>query len=151
MMTAVFWSGTDPSPPLPEKLLQQRRRPGFPDRGIDLRYVMAGGRRKKPHAGIDRAALGVGGAVIEPPDPRERDRAGAHGAWLERDVEVAIDQPLGADPLGGLPDRQNLRMRGRIAVGQGPVTGGGDDLVIPDNHASDRNFAGFSGIFRRFQ
>ena len=51
----------------------------------------------------------------------------------------------------GLPDRQNFGMGGRVAVGQRPVAGGGDDLVIPDDHASDRNFARFSGVFGRFQ
>ncbi len=113
--------------------------------------MVAGWLRKEPHAGIDRAALGIGGAVIEPPDPGERNRARAHRAGLQRDVEVAVDQPLGADGLGGLPDRQNFGMRRRIAVGQRPVAGRGDDLVTPDDHASDWNFARFSGVFSRFQ
>ena len=46
---------------------------------------------------------------------------------------------------------ENLGVRGRIAVGQRPVAGGGDHLVTPDDDASDRNFAGFSGVFGRFQ
>src|SRR5664279_3435452 len=112
---------------------------------------MAGRRRKKSHAGIHRATLGIGRAVIQPPDPCKRNRAGAHRARLQRDIEVAIDQPLGADGLGGLPDRQDFSMGGRIAVGQGAVAGRGDHLVIPDNDASNRNFARFSGVFRRFQ
>src|ERR1700739_4344624 len=82
-------------PSLPEKFLQQRRGLVFTDRGIDLRHMMAGRGGKKAHAGIDRAALGIGGAVIEPANPRERDRPGAHRARLERDIEVAIDQPFG--------------------------------------------------------
>ena len=138
-------------PPHLEKLLEQRRRLGLADRRIDLRHVVAGRLGKEPHAGIHRAALGIGGAVIEPPDPGERNRARAHRAGLQRDVEVAIDQPLGPDGLGRLPDRQNFGMRGRIAVGQGPVAGGGDHLVTPDDDASDRNFAGFSGVFGRFE
>src|SRR5260370_166595 len=68
------------APPLPEKLLQQRRRLAFADRGIDLRCVVAGGGGKEAHAGLDRAALGVGRAEIEPADARERDCAGAHRA-----------------------------------------------------------------------
>ena len=122
-----------------------------PTAGIDLRRVVAGRRGKEPHAGLHRAALGVGCAVIEPADPRERDRARAHGAGLQRHIEVAVDQPLAADVLGGLAERQDLGMGGGIAVGQGPVAGGGDDLVIADDHAADRNFARFSGIFGRFQ
>ena len=138
-------------PSHPEKLLQQCRGLGFADRGIDLGHVMAGFRCKEAHAGIDRAALGVGRAVIEPPDPRKRDRPRTHRARLQRDIKIAIDQPLGPDRLGGLPDRQNFGMRGRIAVGQRAVAGRGDDLVTADNDASDRDLAGFSGIFRRFQ
>ena len=138
-------------PPHLEKLLEQRRRLGLPDRGIDLRHVMAGRLGKEPHAGIHRAALGIGGAVIQPPDPRKRDCARAHRAGLQRDVEVAVDQPLGPDGLGGLPDRQDFGVRRRIAVGQRPVAGRGDHLVTPDDHASDRNFARFSGVFGRFQ
>src|SRR5450755_675047 len=138
-------------PPHPEKILQQGRRLGFTDGRVHLRHMMAGWLPEEPHAGFHRAALGVGRAVIEPADARERDRARAHGAGLQRDVEVAIDQPLGADDLGRLPDRHDFRMRGGIAIGQGPVGGRGDDLVIPDDDASDRHFAGFSSIFRRFQ
>src|SRR5438270_6359900 len=101
--------------------------------------MMAGGRGKKSHAGLDRAALRIGRAVIQPPDPRKRDRARAHRAGFESYVEVAIGQPLGADGLGGLPDRQYLGMGAWIAVGQGTVTGAGDDLMIPHDDASDRN------------
>ena len=127
------------------------RRFGLADRRINLRHVVAGRLRKKPHAGIHRAALGVGGAVIEPPDPGERNRARTHGAGLQRDIEVAVDQPFGPDRLGRLPYRQDLGMRGRVAVGQRPVAGRGNHLVIPDDDAPDRNFAGFSGVFGRFQ
>ena len=42
-------------------------------------------------------------------------------------------------------------MRGRIAVGQGAVAGRGDHLLATHDHAADRDFAGFSGIFGRFQ
>src|SRR4029079_7551187 len=92
-----------PLPPYPEKILQQCRGLGLADCGINFRRVMTGWRSKEPHAGIDRAALRVCGAVIEPPDPRERDRDSPHRARLQRDVEVAINQPLGPDRLGRLP------------------------------------------------
>ena len=42
---------------------------------------MAGRLCKEPHAGIDRAALGIGSAVIQPPDPCKRDRAGAYADY----------------------------------------------------------------------
>ena len=58
---------------------------------------MAGRRREEAHAVVDRAALGVGRAVIEPADARERDRRRAHRAGLERDMQVAVGEPLGAE------------------------------------------------------
>ena len=100
---------------------------------------------------IDRAALGVGRAVIQPSYPRERDRAGAHRAGLQRDIEVAIDQPLAAEACGGLPDREDFGMRGRIAIAQSAVSGRRDHLVIKHDHASNRHFAGFPCIFGCFQ
>lgn len=84
-------------------------------------------------------------------DSRKGDRRSAHGAGLQRDIEVAIGQPLAADDFGGLPDRKDFRMRGRVAVGQGPVPGGRDHLLVAHDHAADRHFAGFSGLFGSFQ
>ena len=119
---AELWGATSYRRTL-KKSLQQRRGFGLAYRRIDLRHVMAGRLGKEPHPGIHRAALGIGGAVIEPPDPRKRNRARAHRAGLQRDVEVAVDQPLGPDGFSGLPDRQDFGVRGRVAVGQGPVAG----------------------------
>src|SRR5262249_11525147 len=139
------------SPALPEKLFQHRRRLALAKAGINLRRVMAGRRGKEAHAAFDRTALGIGRAVIESADARERDRAGAHGAGLERDIEVAIGEPLRADPFGSLTYGQHFRMRGRIAISQGAVARGCDHLVVPDDHAADRHFAGFAGGFGRLQ
>ena len=47
---------------------------------------------------LDRTAFGIGSAEIEAADAGEGDRRGAHGAGLERDIEVAIDQALAAEP-----------------------------------------------------
>src|SRR2546423_14940801 len=107
---------------------------------------MTGRRSKKAHAGIDRAALGIGRAVIEPPDPCERDRAGAHRAGLQREVEVAIDQSPGADGLGGLPERQYFGIGGRIAVGQRPAVARVDVLVNATNLALELDLARLSAI-----
>src|SRR6185437_12318253 len=74
----------------PKKIPQQRRGFALTNRRINFRRVMAGRLGEEPHAGIHRATLGVGRAVIESPDPRQRDRARAHGAWLQRDIEIAI-------------------------------------------------------------
>src|SRR5262245_57272076 len=62
-----------------EEAAQQGRGFGLADAAVDLGPVQAGGRREKAHAALDRAALGIGGAVIEPPDPGEPDRRPAPG------------------------------------------------------------------------
>ena len=138
-------------PPRLEKVLQHRGGLALADGRIYLRDVVAGGRTEEPHAGIDRAALGVARAVIEPADAGKRDGGRAHGTGLERDIEVAIDQPLAADLVGGGADGENLGMRGRIAVGERPVPGGSYDFAVPHDHATDRHLPGFPGALGRFQ
>src|SRR4029079_15882691 len=54
-----------------KKLAQQRRRLGLAEAAIDLRPVQASGGREIAHAAFDRAAFGIGGTVIEPPDAGE--------------------------------------------------------------------------------
>ena len=102
------------STPLLEKLLEQLPRFGFRKPAIDLRPMMAGRRSEKLHAIVHRAALGIGGAVIKPADAGEGDRAGAHRAGLERDIEVAIVEPLGAERK---PRPARMAMISACAVG----------------------------------
>ena len=125
-----------------EEIPQQRRRFALADAAIDLRPVMAGRRREEAHAVLHRAALRIGGAVVEPADARKRDRRRAHGAGLERHVEIAVGQPLRAERGGRLPDRQHLGMRGRVAVAQGAVAGARDHRTVAHDHAADRHLAG---------
>jgi len=42
---------------------------------------------------LDAAALGIGGAPIDPPQPREGNRLGAHRTGLQRHVDRAAVQP----------------------------------------------------------
>ena len=76
------------------------------------RPMVADGAREDPRAVVDAAALGVLGAVIDPAQAREARRRRAHRAGLERDVEIAADQPRRAQPRGGRPDHQQLGVRG---------------------------------------
>src|SRR5262249_56338676 len=84
------------SPPGGEKVAQQRRCVRLADAAVDLRPVQAGGGGEVAHAVLDRAAFRICGAVIEAADARERDRRRAHRAGLERDVEIAVNEPLAA-------------------------------------------------------
>ncbi len=104
--------------------------------------MQAGRRREEAHAAFDRAALGVGRAVIEAADARKRDRSRAHGAGLERDVEVAVDQPFAAERRGGLPQGHDLGMGGGVAIGERAITGLRDQVTVAGDHAADWNLAG---------
>jgi NTE family protein len=59
------------SAPIPKEAAQKRRRGRLSDTGVNLWRMVAGGRGKEADAMLDRAALGVGSAVIEPPDTRK--------------------------------------------------------------------------------
>ena len=88
------------------------------DAAIDLGPVVAGRRCEEAHAVVDGAALGIGRAVVEPADAGERDRRRAHGAGLERDMQVAVGQALRAERSRGGADRDQLGVGGRVAVGR---------------------------------
>ena len=107
--------------------------------------MMAGRRREELHAVVHRPALRIGGAVIEPADTGEGDRARAHGAGLERDIEVAVVEPFGAERGRSRPDRDHLGMSRRIAVGQGAIAGAGDDGAVAHDDAADRHLAPRAG------
>ena len=129
------------TPPAAKKPRSSSGRFVLVDPAVDLGPVVAGRRGEEPHAVVDRAALRVGGAVVEPPDAGERHRRGAHGAGLERHIEIAVGQPFGAERGGGLADRDHLRMGGRVAVGERAVAGLRDHLAVADDDAADRHLA----------
>ena len=77
---------------------------------------------------LDRASLRVVGAEIEPAQPREPVRRGAHRARFERDVKdrILLDIWHRAERRGA--QHQHLGVRRRVAVGLDAVTCGGDDI-----------------------
>ena len=68
-------------------------------------------------------------------------RSGAHDAWLQRDVERRVDEPIVADGGAGCPNRQHLGMGARIA-GRDRRIGGlsKHGAVRPDKDGTDRYF-----------
>src|SRR5260221_10697979 len=75
-------TGGPTSAPDHEKVAQQRRGLGLPDAATDFRPVQAGGGREITHAVLDRAALWIGGAPIDPADAGEPDRPPAQRPGL---------------------------------------------------------------------
>jgi len=84
---------------------------------------MAGRLGEEAWSMLDGASLWIRCAEIEPAKPREGDGRGAHGARLERDVEIAVDKPLAAKPGTSLTDGEELGMRGRIVKLKRAVAG----------------------------
>src|SRR5690606_34476740 len=104
-----------------------------------FRCVVAGGLRIKAWTMIDAAALGIGRAVIKPPYAGEGNCSGAHGAWFERDMEIAFGQALGLEQFAGLPDNEYFGMRGDIIVLAGAVACAGDNIAPMHDHGTDRH------------
>ncbi len=112
---------------------------------------MAGRLGEKPMAMINRATFFIGCAVIKPPNSGKGNGARAHRAGLECHMQIAANEPFGADFFSGLPDDKNFCMSCRIMVDNGAVTGNGENFAISDNNGSDRNFAHFTGFFCCFE
>ena len=110
-----------------EELNQQGAGRFGADAAIDFRAMMAGRLLEEARAVFDRAHLLIRRAEIEPADAGEGNGGGAHGARLERDIEIAIGEPLAAELASGLADGQQFGMGGRVAVGERAVAGCGDD------------------------
>src|SRR5262245_32132806 len=132
-------------PAVAEEVFEQRGGFAFPDAAIDFRPMMAGRSRQESNTALDRAALGIGRAIVEAPDTGKRNCRRAHRAGLERYVEIAVDQPLGREHAGSLADRQQFAMGGWITIGEGAIVRPCDDRSVVHDHAADRHLAGRAG------
>ncbi len=106
---------------------------------------MAGGLREKAGSMLHRAALRIPGAEVQPPDAREGDRPRAHGAGLQRHVEIAAHQPLRADGLRSGANRQHLGVGGGVAILNGAVARSGQHGPFQRHHGADGRFAARGG------
>ena len=109
---------------------------------------MAGRALEEPDAILHGSAFGIGRAEIEAPDARERRRRRAERAWLQRHIEIAAGQPLGPQHRTSRPDRQDFGVGGRVAVGDRPVAGAGDEGAIADDDRANWSFLSGAGRAR---
>ena len=77
--------------------------------------------------------------------PRKHQRAGAHRARFQRDVNDTVRQPLHAGACRRGPDGQHLRVRRGIVVPQDAVLPPPDNLPVAQNDRPHRHFAGVAG------
>ena len=103
---------------------------------------MAGRLREKPATVFDGSHLLVGCGKIQPPEARKRNRPGAHGAGLQRHIDIAVNQPLGVQQRGGGADRQHLGMGGGVFQFQRAIAGAGEDAsCLVSDDSTDRHLA----------
>ena len=86
--------------------------------------------------------FGVGGAIIDAVQPGVDDRSGAHGAGLQRDIELRAGEPPALELFGGLQDGQQLGMRTGVLLGLAPVVCAGNDLALIDDDGAHRAAVG---------
>lgn len=97
-------------------------------------------------AGADRAAFGIVRAIDEALNASLHHRAGAHRARLDGDVYRRARETIIPHGFCRSAERDHFRVRRRIAIGNRAVGCAGDDSLIQDDDAADRNFSGtFSG------
>ena len=81
------------------------------------------------HDAADGSGLGVARAEDEPRNARMDDGSGAHGAGLQRDVELAAAEPVVAQRARGLAQGHDLRVGRGVAGGDHLVPAASHDLV----------------------
>ena len=97
---------------------------------------MAGVQSEEPGPMLDRPHLLVASRKIKPADAGEGDGARAHGAGLQRHMQIAAGEPFVPENFRCLPDYQHLGMGGGILQFQCAVSSPGDD--VPGGISHDR-------------
>ena len=92
-------------------------------------------------AGADGAALGVIRSVDEAWDTGLNDRAGAHAAGLNGDVERRVREAIVAEEAGGFTKHDDFGVGGRIVVADGAIAGTRENLSVVNQDGSDGHFA----------
>ena len=91
--------------------------------------------------GMDGTSLGICSSVNQTANSRVRDGAGAHGARLDRDVEIAIEESIVADGLSGFAQREDFGMSGGIVRTEGTIAAATDHPTLVNDDGSHRHFA----------
>jgi hypothetical protein len=75
----------------------------------------------------------------------------AHGAWLQRNVEVAIGEAIVPDVGGGFAEGDHLGVRRRIAAANRSIGASRQDRAVTHQHGADWNLTGPASIDRQRQ
>ncbi len=113
--------------------------------------MVAIGLIEETHTVFDRTALGIVSAEIEPAQAGMGDGTGAHGAGLERHIEIAAIEPARAAHGKRGANGQQLGMGGGIGQRLHAVALGREDAVALDDDGAHRGFAGSGSLLGEAQ
>ena len=97
------------------------------------------------------ARLGVERADDQASQPGVNHGSGAHGARFERDVEMAIGEPVVAERAGRLAQGDDLGVSRGIDVSQYTILPRGNDLILEDDDSANRHLSRIRGECRLFK
>ena len=95
-----------------------------------------------------RTSFGIVRAVNQPLQTRVHQRAGAHGARLNCNKQLAVSQTMVTDDCAGFPQSDDLGMRTRVRVGEIAIPAPSDDIAIAHYDGAHRDFSGFERALR---
>ena len=101
--------------------------------------------------GVERMArppLRIGRSVDDAGDPGLDDCPRTHRAGFQGGVKSAVGQPPGSELLGGLGDREDFRMGGRIVQRLALIESFADDPSFVDDDRTDGDFLLLHGGLR---
>jgi len=90
--------------------------------------------------GTGGAGLAIACAKDQPLQPRLHDGACTHRARFNCSIQRAAGQAVVPEPARGSPQRENLRVRGRVVEVNRLVVSARDDLPVLNYHSADGNF-----------
>jgi hypothetical protein len=97
---------------------------------------------------FDCARLLISRAVNKYRHAGLNQRARAHRARLDRRINRGVRQPVVTDFRRSLSERDDLGMRGWIAISARAISGDYDQLIAADNTGADGNFVACRRLFR---
>ena len=115
------------------------------DAGGDLDLMIQTVLGKKFEAGLNRAALGLRGAINETRNTRLDRGACAHDARFEGDVERGAGKAMILQGAGGGAKNYDFGVRSGIDIANSAIAGTGENLAVVDKYGADRDFAGGGG------
>ena len=95
--------------------------------------------------GTDGAALGIVGGIDQAGNTSLDNRASAHRAGFESDVERGVSETVVAEGVRGFANGDDFRMGSGIGIANGTIAGTREDFFVMNEDSADGDLAGLSG------